>query len=339
MLEPRGAVSSTAFIPATDETARVLDDARECLLQGRIADALATVDKLQADDDLTAEDRSSLALIGVVAKLSRGDVRGATPFARELTGLVGHAGLTAARASYGLGEFTAARGQSVLALAHFGQAGDELPSVDTATWLPWRSGLARLVAAGGAVAEATALVDQELAEVRGLDSPYAVAYALRTQAAIAPTQHRIGLLEEALEVLAGSGAARLEAQLRTDLAGWLLLLQPDRAATAVALLRNAETYAISEELSPLLSRIGWLLERLGQTPDGELPGRLSELSQAERRVAQLVVTGRRNREIAVELGVSVKSVEWHVSHILRKLSIGSRTEMADALAMPHRAAH
>jgi len=43
---------------------------------------------------------------------------------------------------------------------------------------------------------------------------------------------------------------------------------------------------------------------------------------------------QRNREIAVELGVSVKSVEWHVSHILRKLAITSRTELADALAQP-----
>ncbi len=44
--------------------------------------------------------------------------------------------------------------------------------------------------------------------------------------------------------------------------------------------------------------------------------------------------GKRNREIAVELGVSVKSVEWHVSHILRKLSITSRLDLADALAQP-----
>jgi DNA-binding CsgD family transcriptional regulator len=32
--------------------------------------------------------------------------------------------------------------------------------------------------------------------------------------------------------------------------------------------------------------------------------------------------------------VSVKSVEWHVSHILRKLSISSRSELAEALAQP-----
>ena len=47
-----------------------------------------------------------------------------------------------------------------------------------------------------------------------------------------------------------------------------------------------------------------------------------------------MVVGKRNREIAVELGVSVKSVEWHVSHILRKLSITSRLDLADALAQP-----
>ena len=46
----------------------------------------------------------------------------------------------------------------------------------------------------------------------------------------------------------------------------------------------------------------------GEAPDGGLPGRLAELSAAERRVAQLVVVGKRNREIAAELGVSVKSV-------------------------------
>jgi DNA-binding NarL/FixJ family response regulator len=138
-------------------------------------------------------------------------------------------------------------------------------------------------------------------------------------------------------VLNGTSAARLEAQIRTDLAGWIVLLHPDDSAKAIHLLRSAEKYARQEDLGPLLSRVRWLLERVGEAPDGELPGRLAELSAAERRVAQLVVVGKRNREIAVELGVSVKSVEWHVSHILRKLSITSRTELAGALAQPRQA--
>jgi len=109
-------------------------------------------------------------------------------------------------------------------------------------------------------------------------------------------------------VLEGTGFARLDAQSRTDLAGWILLLHPEDSARAVDLLRVAEKYARQEEAGPLLGRIRWLRERLGEAPDGELPGRLAELSAAERRVALLVVTGKRNREVAEELGVSVKSV-------------------------------
>jgi DNA-binding NarL/FixJ family response regulator len=243
-------------------------------------------------------------------------------------------GVVGATASFGLGEFASARGQADQAVAHYERAGEELRSVRSHAWLPWRSGLARVVAGRGEIAKATSLVEEEVADARALDAPYAVASALRTQAAIASTSDRVALLHEALEVIHGTGAGRLEAQIRTDLAAWILLLQPENTARAVDLLRHAEKYARQEDLGPLLSRIRWLLERLGEAPDGEIPGRMAELSAAERRVAQLVVVGKRNREVAAELGVSVKSVEWHVSHILRKLSISSRTELAGALAQP-----
>ncbi len=304
------------------------------MVQGRIADALDLVDGVRHEPGLSEDQRADLALTGLLSRLARGDLRGAAPFSRELISLVRVRGTVAARACYGLGEFAAARGQADQAVSYFESTGEELAAVDDHSYLPWRSGLARILAARGDIATATALVEEELAEVRTLDSPYAVASTLRTLSAIAPTDQRVGLLDEALGLLMGSGAARLEAQIRTDLAGWLLLLQPDESPRAIDLLRSSEKYARQEDLAPLLARIRWLLERLGEAPDGELAGRLGELSAAERRVAQLVVLGKRNREIAVELGVSVKSVEWHVSHILRKLSITSRLDLADALAQP-----
>jgi DNA-binding NarL/FixJ family response regulator len=307
------------------------------LLQGRIADALELVETAHHDPALADEPRVELALTGLLARLARGDLRGAAPFSRELISLVRVRGPVAARACFGLGEFAAARGQADQAVSYYESAGEELAAAKDHTLLPWRSGLARILAARGEIATATGLVEDELAESRIQDSPYAVAYTLRTLSAVAPTERRVELLDEALGVLAGASAARLEAQIRTDLAGWLLLLRPAESAQAVDLLRSAEKYARQEELTPLLGRIRWLLERLGEAPDGELAGRLSELSAAERRVAQLVVLGKRNREIAVELGVSVKSVEWHVSHILRKLSISSRLDLADALAQPRQA--
>ncbi len=304
------------------------------MLQGRISDALELVEGARREGDLSDESRAELALTGLLSRLARGDLRGAAPFSRELTGLVRLRGPVAARACFGLGEFAAARGQTDLSVTYYESAGEELDGADDQPWLPWRTGLARILAARGEIATATGLVEEELAEARLLDSPYAVASALRTMAAVAPTDQRVELLDEALALLAGGDSARLEAQIRTDLAGWLLLLQPTESAQAVDLLRSAEKYARQEDLAPLLGRIRWLLERLGEAPDGELAGRMSELSAAEQRVAALVVMGKRNREVAAELGVSVKSVEWHVSHILRKLSITSRLDLADALAAP-----
>ena len=53
-----------------------------------------------------------------------------------------------------------------------------------------------------------------------------------------------------------------------------------------------------------------------------------QLNESEQRIARRVAAGRRNREIAGELGLSAKTVEWHLSRIYRKLGVRSRTELA-----------
>jgi DNA-binding CsgD family transcriptional regulator len=52
------------------------------------------------------------------------------------------------------------------------------------------------------------------------------------------------------------------------------------------------------------------------------------LSAAELRIAELAAGGRRNREIAAELAVSLKTVEWNLTRVYRKLGVRSRTELA-----------
>ena len=52
------------------------------------------------------------------------------------------------------------------------------------------------------------------------------------------------------------------------------------------------------------------------------------LSKAERRVADAVASGMTNREAAASLIVSVKTVDFHLQQIYRKLAIRSRTELA-----------
>ncbi|MEW6048409.1 MAG: response regulator transcription factor [Bacillota bacterium] len=52
------------------------------------------------------------------------------------------------------------------------------------------------------------------------------------------------------------------------------------------------------------------------------------LTARELQVLQLVARGLRNKEIASQLGVSVRTVETHINRILSKLGASSRTEAA-----------
>ena len=58
------------------------------------------------------------------------------------------------------------------------------------------------------------------------------------------------------------------------------------------------------------------------------------LTASELSVARLVCTGRSNREVAAELYVSVKAVEFHLGHVFDKIGIRSRKDLAARLAAP-----
>ncbi|GAB4056583.1 hypothetical protein GCM10028775_56210 [Catellatospora paridis] len=63
-------------------------------------------------------------------------------------------------------------------------------------------------------------------------------------------------------------------------------------------------------------------------PDGP------QLTEAEARVARAVAGGLSNREVAALLGVSAKTVEFHLGNIFRKLGVRNRTELASATRTP-----
>jgi DNA-binding CsgD family transcriptional regulator len=58
-----------------------------------------------------------------------------------------------------------------------------------------------------------------------------------------------------------------------------------------------------------------------------------ELSETERRVAELVAEGKSNREVAAALSMTVRTVEWNLSKVYAKLAVRSRTELAHRLAL------
>jgi DNA-binding CsgD family transcriptional regulator len=51
------------------------------------------------------------------------------------------------------------------------------------------------------------------------------------------------------------------------------------------------------------------------------------LRPAERRVVALVLQGRPNREVAQLLSRSVKTIEWQLTNVYRKLGVRSRAEL------------
>jgi DNA-binding CsgD family transcriptional regulator len=59
---------------------------------------------------------------------------------------------------------------------------------------------------------------------------------------------------------------------------------------------------------------------------------LSALTASEREVALLVAGGARNQAVASQLGKSLRTVEFQLNSIYRKLGLCSRTELARLLA-------
>ena len=92
---------------------------------------------------------------------------------------------------------------------------------------------------------------------------------------------------------------------------------------AEAVHRVAEGDAV---FSPRLA--GFVLDAFaGEAPSGEDP-ELDQLTPREREVLRHIARGYMYKEIAQRLGISAKTVEAHVSAVLRKLQLSSRHELS-----------
>jgi DNA-binding CsgD family transcriptional regulator len=59
-----------------------------------------------------------------------------------------------------------------------------------------------------------------------------------------------------------------------------------------------------------------------------LPDDLRSLSPRERQILCLIASGRRDREIAEDLGIGVRTVTTHVTRVLTKFHAHNRTSLA-----------
>jgi DNA-binding NarL/FixJ family response regulator len=93
-------------------------------------------------------------------------------------------------------------------------------------------------------------------------------------------------------------------------------------ADAVARVRDGDAV-----FSPRLA--GFVLDAFaGEFEPAEVDPELDQLTPREREVLQLIARGYLYKEIALELGISTKTVEAHVSAVLRKLQLSNRHQLS-----------
>ena len=113
------------------------------------------------------------------------------------------------------------------------------------------------------------------------------------------------------------------------------LLPALRAGAAGYLLKNAEpqevvravrtAHAGQAVLDPVVA--ARLVETLASDDRGDP---IDRLTPREREVLVLIGRGFPNKRIALELGLSEKTVKTHVGHVLAKLGVSDRTQAAIA---------
>ena len=105
------------------------------------------------------------------------------------------------------------------------------------------------------------------------------------------------------------------------------LLKSDAArdlVAAVEALRRDKTYFTSKVAAMVLE--GYLKQGAAPAAAPAQPSR-SRLTPREREIVQLLAEGKSTKEVAVALGLSVKTAETHRSNIMRKLELHSVSDL------------
>ncbi|MGZ3146373.1 helix-turn-helix transcriptional regulator [Lentzea chajnantorensis] len=197
--------------------------------------------------------------------------------------------------------------------------------------LPWRSYAAVAHLHLGQSLEAVQLALEELELAKKWASAPSLARAMLTVGMATGGAAALPWLMEAEHVLRNTQALLLRATVLVELGttrwrhGQQKLAREELAQAKVAAERCGSL--------PLLTKLAELpAEAVGRSGAGPAApvsvSAGSPLTPQEHRVASLVATGSSNDEVARKLSVSRRAVEFHLTHVYRKLGIQRRTQLA-----------
>lgn len=233
------------------------------------------------------------------------------------------------------GTVRAAHGDHAAALEHFTTAMDLAPGLGP-TLNAWNRSAIESAARSGQTEYAAAVAEEELERVRAFGAPRLTGVTLRVAALAQPADAALPMLHEAIRLLEAHEGRYAQALALADLAETCLLGE-DRAFLSA---HRQEGIGAARKALVLGNRIGAtaVARRMGTLLSGQeaqLPllaeNKADRLTAAEFRVCSLAAKGMTNRQIAAELFITIKAVEWHLSRSYPKLEISSRKQLRSAM--------
>ena len=273
--------------------------------------------------------------IAVLVPAARGDWVAAEGYLRSMAAAAGYERSAVALAMAGarIGE---ARGDAgaVLAALEPVRRFPHRDAVDEPGFWPWQDLYADALVTAGHIEDADGFLvpHEERAQQRGRRS--AVARLARSRGRLEAAAGRADRAEAAFR-LALDATEELEVpfeRARIELAAGQFLRRAGQRRRAADLLSAAERRFTALGAQPYAERCAKELAASGLKPTGRLDRERTDLTSQELVVARLAADGHSNREIADELVVSIKTIEYHLRNAFQKLAVTSRRQLTARLA-------
>jgi DNA-binding CsgD family transcriptional regulator len=156
-------------------------------------------------------------------------------------------------------------------------------------------------------------------------APWTLALVSRCRAMLSAGAAAGRFFEEAMKRHAESGRPFDEA--RTRLLYGEFLRRARRRAEARAQLRSALETFERLSASPWEERARAELRATGETARKREPSTLTQLTPQQLQIVRLVAQGATNKEVAAQLFLSSRTVDYHLRNVFVKLGISSRAEL------------